>query len=80
MLKSNSKIGLDIEFDDNLLNELFEIALVHYPNEIGGYLLGRYSEDKKTAIILKQIVALEYSNSPVLFKHVVNEETKNFII
>lgn len=77
MVKSNDKIGLDIEYNDNLINELFEIALVHYPNEIGGYLLGKYSEDKKTAIIVKQITALKYSNSPVSFKHIVNEETKN---
>lgn len=41
MVKSNDKIGLEIEYNDNLLNELFEIALVHYPNEIGGYLLGK---------------------------------------
>lgn len=77
MVKSNDKIGLEIEYNDNLLNELFEIALVHYPNEIGGYLLGKYSEDKKTAIIVKQITALKYSNSPVSFKHIVNEETRD---
>ncbi|MVO09204.1 hypothetical protein GOQ30_08535 [Flavobacterium sp. TP390] len=80
MVKSNNKIGLEIEYDDNLLNELFEIALVHYPNEIGGYLLGKYSENKKTAIIVKQITALEYLNSPVSFKHIVNEETKNVFV
>lgn len=80
MIKSNSIIGLEIEYDDNLLDELKEIALNHYPNEIGGYLLGRYSNDKSKATIVKQIIALEYSNSPVSFKHIVNEATKNIFI
>lgn len=76
MIKSNSIIGLQIEYDDNLLNELKVIALTHYPNEIGGFLLGKYLNDKNKAIIVKQIIALEYSNSPVSFKHIVNDETK----
>lgn len=80
MIKSNNIIGLKIEYDDNLLEELKEIALIHYPNEIGGYLLGKYSNDKNKAIIVKQIVALEYSNSPVSFKHIVNEETIKVLI
>lgn len=75
MMKSNNIIGLKIEYDDSLLEELMEIGLIHYPNEIGGYLLGRYSNDKSKATIVKQIIALEYSNSPVSFKHIVNEET-----
>lgn len=80
MIKSNSIINLEIQFEDNLLDELLEIALIHYPNEIGGYLLGKYSNDKSKAIIVKQIVALEYSNSPVSFKHIVNKETKEELI
>lgn len=80
MIKSNSIINLEIQYDDNLLDELEKIALIHYPNEIGGYLLGKYSNDKSKAIIVKQIVALEYSNSPVSFKHIVNKETKEELI
>lgn len=75
MIKSNSIIGLEIEYDNDLLEELKEIALIHYPNEIGGYLFGKYSVDKSKATIIKQIVALEYLNSPVSFKHIVNDET-----
>lgn len=80
MVQSNKSIGLEVEYDDNLFNELLEIALLHYPNEIGGYLLGKYSKDKSKAIIVKQIVALEYSNTPVSFKHIVNNETKKELI
>ncbi len=80
MIKSNNIINLEIQYDDNLLDELEKIALIHYPNEIGGYLLGKYSNDKSKAIIVKQIVALEYSNSPVSFKHIVNKETKEELI
>lgn len=80
MIKSNNVIGLKIEYDDNLLNELLDVALLHYPNEIGGYLLGKYSNDKSKAIIVKQIVALDYTNSPVSFKHIVNQETKEILI
>ncbi len=80
MKESNIEIGLEIEYDDNLLDELKEIALIHYPNEIGGYLLGKYSNDKSKAMIIKQITALEYSNSPVSFKHIVNEETKKELV
>lgn len=75
MMKSNNIIGLKIEYDDSLLEEIKEIGLIHYPNEIGGYLLGRYSNNKSKATIVKQIIALEYTNSPVSFKHIVNEET-----
>lgn len=80
MKKSNCVIGLEIEYDNNLLDELKEIALIHYPNEIGGYLLGKYSTDKSKATIIKQIIALEYSNSPVSFKHIVSEGTKKELI
>lgn len=80
MIKSNSIIGLTIEYDNNLLNELLDVALLHYPNEIGGYLLGKYSNDKSKAIIVKQIVALEYTNSPVSFKHIVNQKTEDKLI
>ncbi len=80
MIQSNKSIGLEVDYDDNLLNELLETALLHYPNEIGGYLLGKYSTDKSKAIIVKQMVALEYSNSPVSFNHTVNEETKKEFI
>ncbi len=79
MIKSNFEIGLKVEFEDNLLKELEIIALKNYPNEIGGYLLGNYSKDKSKAIIKKQIIALKYLNSPVSFKHIVNEETKNVL-
>lgn len=76
MIKFNKDIGLKVEYEEELLYELLEIGKFHYPNEIGGYLLGKYSDDKNKAIIMKQIGAFEYLNSPVSFKHIVNEETK----
>ena len=80
MIKSNSIIGLTIEYNNNLLNELLDVALLHYPKEIGGYLLGKYSNDNSKAIIFKQIVALEYTNSPVSFMHIINQKTEDKLI
>lgn len=80
MTLSNKEISLEVEFYDNLLKELEEIALEHYPNEIGGYLLGKYSHDKSKAIITKQILALQYENSPVSFKHIVNNDLKTLFV
>ena len=39
MIKSNKEINLELEYCETLLKELEIIALKHYPNEIGGYLL-----------------------------------------
>ncbi|WP_282068463.1 Mov34/MPN/PAD-1 family protein [Olleya namhaensis] len=72
----NKHVGLEVEFDESLLKELEQIAIKHYPNEIGGYLLGKYESKNKKAVVYKQVLALSYINSPTIFKHIVDDETK----
>ncbi|WP_299336781.1 Mov34/MPN/PAD-1 family protein [uncultured Psychroserpens sp.] len=76
----NEELGLKIDYDENVINQLTEIALKHYPNEIGGFILGKYAEENKKAIIIECVVATNYKNSPISFKHKVDYETKEFFV
>lgn len=78
MVLSNKEIGLELEFNEEILNKLESTAIEHYPNEIGGYLLGHYSDDRLKVNVIKHVVAFNYTNSPVSFKHRVDKKTVDF--
>lgn len=64
----NNTIGLHIEIEAALMESLVESGLKHYPNEFGGLLIGRYSEDKKTVFIQETVLPLKYTSSRYNFK------------
>lgn len=47
--------------------ELYQIARMHYPNEYGGLLIGRYSGDMKKVILEHTLLPQKYSSSKYHF-------------
>lgn len=60
--------SLKLSIDDNLLNQLEELGLEHYPNEFGGFLLGKYSGDFRTLYITKLMLPKKYIGFPLFFE------------
>lgn len=60
--------GLEILLPDNLFEELCLHAMEHYPNEFGGFLIGKYLYDRKTASVTKCILPKKYQGMPTLFE------------
>lgn len=61
-------IGLNIEIQDKLLNQLYAEGLNHYPNEFGGLLIGKYSDDFKTCVIETAVLPVKYKSLRYSFK------------
>jgi integrative and conjugative element protein (TIGR02256 family) len=61
-------IGLNIEIQDKLLNELYAVGLNHYQKEFGGLLIGKYSDDFKTCIIETTVLPVKYKSSKYSFE------------
>ena len=47
----NKYLELKIDINEKLLHYLFELGIKYYPNEYGGILIGRYSEDRKVVFV-----------------------------
>lgn len=63
MMFFNSEIGLNINIDEALIKELNNLSLKYYPNEFGGILIGKYSEDRKTVFVLGTVLPKEFKSS-----------------
>jgi len=64
----NEEIGLAVNIEDDLIKHFYEYGLSHYPNEFGGLLLGYYSEDYRTVLIIDTIVPQKYTSSRYFFE------------
>jgi integrative and conjugative element protein (TIGR02256 family) len=62
------KIGLSIEAADEFLNSLVEKGKSHYPNEIGGFLIGYYKNDNKHLCITDTIFPKNFKASKYSFE------------
>lgn len=78
MILRNKHNNLEIVFEDSLLKEIETIATEHYPNEFGGFLLGKYSEDFKSVVIESIILPNKYKASPTLFQRSTKDLEKLF--
>lgn len=56
-------LGLEIVLDDNLLSELIKIGMQHFPKEIGGFLIGYYSNNNKTLYVTDTILPIKYKST-----------------
>ncbi|MCO5259728.1 MAG: Mov34/MPN/PAD-1 family protein [Crocinitomicaceae bacterium] len=65
LTKKHNDLNLYIEED--LIEEIGAIALKHYPNEFGGFLVGKYSSDFKSVEITDVILPKKYKSTPTLF-------------
>ncbi len=69
----NLETGLKIVIEDKFIYNLYQFGLVHYPNEFGGILLGRYSDDRKTLNIIETILPENFKST----KYSFHRETKD---
>lgn len=63
----NKEIDVSIEVEKILLLDLMKEANKHYPNEYGGFLIGYYTEDRKTLKITRNIPPKKYNGSSSAF-------------
>lgn len=54
--------------DEALINELAKVGMKHFPNEFGGFLIGKYSDDFKTLYIETHLLPVKFKSSPTLFQ------------
>lgn len=79
MILTNKHNNLKIAVTDSLIREIESVAVKHYPNEFGGFLLGKYSENFKSVIIESIILPNKYKSSPILFQRSTKDLEKKFI-
>lgn len=60
--------NLKLVVDSELINELKETGVKKYPNEFGGFLIGKYSNDLKTLFITKVLLPRKYKGHPMSFE------------
>lgn len=68
MILTNTHNKLKIKFDKALIPKIGKIAIQHFPNEFGGFLIGRYSDNFKIVEIEDIILPISYKNSPTMFQ------------
>ncbi len=59
--------NLNLEYSESLIEKLTKIGNNSYPNEVGGFLIGKYSEDLKTLNITDFIMPKKYTSTPISF-------------
>ena len=68
----NKEKKIELEIEDTLLDKLSSIALQHYPNEFGGFLIGYYASNFKSLIITDYILPNKYKSDRYLFERSTN--------
>lgn len=61
-------IGLSLEIKDGLIEKMKKHGKEHYPNEYGGLLVGRYSDDFKSVFIEETVLPKEFKSSRFKFE------------
>lgn len=64
--------NLELIINDELLIEIANIGIHHYPNEFGGFLIGKYSNDFKTLYIEDYILPKKYKGFPFIFERSID--------
>jgi len=59
--------NLNLEYPESLIDKLAKIGNKSHPNEVGGFLIGQYSEDFKSLKITDFIVPKKYTSTPISF-------------
>lgn len=85
-MPKNSKIlnltdltgSVQLVVDESLIKELANIGIQHFPNEFGGFLIGKYSDDFKTLYIKTHLLPVKFKSSPTLFQRSIQGIEKKF--
>lgn len=59
--------NLELIIESELIHELANTGMKHYPNEFGGFLIGNYSSDFKKLYISDYILPRKYKGYPFEF-------------
>lgn len=65
---SNKHKQVDLLVDENLLDEIAKVGIDNYPNECGGFLVGKYSEDSMELYITGSILPIRQKASSLFFE------------
>lgn len=68
MILKAEKIGLSLEIEYQLLNNMTENGKIYYPNEFGGFLFGYYTNNNKHLIITDSVLPLKFKSSRYNFE------------
>lgn len=69
---------LEIVIEEALLEKIESLAISHYPKEFGGFLIGRYTNNFKTAEILDIILPIKYTNTQSSFTRLTDNIIDTF--
>lgn len=69
----NFENKLELIVNNELLEDIESLAVKHYPNEFGGFLIGKYTNNFKTVEISTCISPRKYENSPTSFIRLNND-------
>lgn len=61
-------IGLKIRIEEKLVQRIFSCGSLHYPNEFGGILIGRYEDNNKCLLICDTILPKKFKSSKYSFE------------
>tara|TARA_R100000353_G_C6511088_1_gene196635 strand:- start:885 stop:1349 length:465 start_codon:yes stop_codon:yes gene_type:complete len=64
----NKHRKVELIIDQKLLERIGKKGIEHFPNEFGGFLIGKYSDDYKTLFISDFILPKSYKGSRYLFE------------
>lgn len=70
--------NLELIVEETLIEEIGTIAIKHYPNEFGGFLIGKYSLNFKSVLITDFILPKKYKGTPTLFHRSTDSIEKLF--
>ncbi len=70
--------NLQLCFKRQIVEQMAKIAIHHYPNEYGGFLLGYYSDDFTRLHIKDFLLVDKYTSSSVEFRRELNSKIHNF--
>ena len=60
--------NLKLVIDSDVIDKIKDIGTEKYPNEFGGFLLGKYAEDLNTLIITSFLLPKKYTGHPMSFE------------
>lgn len=66
-MKLNLK-NISVVITDSLFDEICNLGIEHFPNEFGGFLFGKYSDDFKVLSISKSLLPIKHKGLPFQFE------------
>jgi len=64
----NKQRKVELDISQELFDKIGKVGIEHYPNEFGGFLIGKYSYDYNTLFITDFILPKSYRGNRYLFE------------